>query len=349
MAAVKKMAALVKTEAAQGLTLTSVDIPEVGPGDVKIRIKKTAICGTDVHIYDWNEWAQATIKAPVTIGHEYCGEIVEVGANVQAFTVGERVSGEGHIVCGKCRSCMAGERHLCPNTVGVGVNRDGAFAEYLVIPQTNVWRCEDGISDELYAIFDPFGNATHTALSFNMVGEDVLVCGAGPIGIMAAAISRHVGARHVVLTDLNDYRLELAKKLCRLTTVNVQRESLRDTMAALGMKEGFDVALEMSGSAAGLRSTLGSMRHGGRIALLGIPSQEVAIDWNTVIFGGLFLKGIYGREMFETWYKMTAMLKSGLDISPIITHRFDVRDFEEGFAAMQSGRSGKVILDWENM
>ncbi len=343
------MVALTKKKAAPGLWMEEVPVPEVGINDVKIKIHKTAICGTDVHIYNWNEWAQQTIPVGMTVGHEFVGEIVEVGSNVGGFQVGELVSGEGHIVCGTCRNCLAGRRHLCKNTQGVGVNRSGAFAEYLVIPASNVWRCSDKVPEELYSIFDPFGNAVHTALSFDLIGEDVLITGAGPIGIMAAAVVRHAGARHVVITDMNDYRLELARKLGVESTVNVARESLTDVMKRLGMKEGFDVGLEMSGSPAAFRSMVDVMFHGGKIALLGLPDHSEAIDWNKVIFNGLTIRGIYGRQMYETWYKMTSMLESGLNISPIITHRFDIRDYEKGFEAMNSGKSGKVILDWSKL
>lgn len=343
------MRALTKKYPRQGLWMEEVDIPAVGINDVKIKIRKTAICGTDVHIYEWNDWAQATIPIGMTVGHEFVGEVVEVGSNAGDFHVGDLVSGEGHIVCGKCRNCLAGRRHLCKNTQGVGVNRNGAFAEYLVIPYTNVWRCSERIPEELYAIFDPLGNAVHTALTFDMVGEDVLVTGAGPIGIMAAAVAKHAGARHVVITDMNEYRLELAKKLGVGRTVNVREQSLSDVMAELGMKEGFDVGLEMSGSPIAFRDMVNSMYHGGKIALLGLPSKNEAIDWNRVIFNGLTIKGIYGREMYETWYKMSSMLQSGLDIVPIITHRYDIRDFEQGFADMSSGNSGKVILDWTKL
>ena len=345
----EKMIALTKKEARPGLWMEEVEIPEVGINDVKIKIRKTAICGTDLHIYNWNDWAQQTITPGMTIGHEFVGEIVEVGANADGFHVGDIVSGEGHIVCGKCRNCLAGRRHLCKNTKGVGVNRNGCFAEYLVIPYTNVWRCSPGIPEELYAIFDPFGNAVHTALAFGVVGEDVLITGAGPIGIMAGAVAMHNGARHVVITDMNDYRLKLAKKLGIQNTVNVRTEKLTDKMAELNMKEGFDVGLEMSGSPAAFRQMVDSMYHGGKIALLGLSDHNEAIDWNKVIFNMLTIQGIYGREMFETWYKMTSMLESGLDILPIITHRFDVREFEKGFEAMNSGNSGKVILDWTKL
>jgi threonine 3-dehydrogenase len=340
------MRALAKLEPGPGLTLTRVKKPEVGHNDVMIRIRKTAICGTDIHIWKWDDWARKTIPVPMHVGHEYVGEIVEIGQEVRGFAIGDRVSGEGHVTCGFCRNCRAGRRHLCRNTVGVGVNREGAFADYLVIPAFNAFRIPDDISDELASIFDPFGNAAHTALSFNLVGEDVLITGAGPIGIMAAAIARHVGARHVVITDVNDYRLDLARKMGATLALNVERESLRDAMAGLGMTEGFDVGLEMSGAREAFASMLELMNHGGKVALLGIPPPNMPIDWNHVIFKGLEIKGIYGREMFETWYKMVAMLQSGLDLSPVITHRFAVDDYQAGFAAMLSGNSGKVILDW---
>jgi threonine 3-dehydrogenase len=340
------MRALAKLEPGPGLTLTRVKKPEVGHNDVMIRIRKTAICGTDIHIWKWDDWARKTIPVPMHVGHEYVGEIVEIGQEVRGFAIGDRVSGEGHVTCGFCRNCRAGRRHLCRNTVGVGVNREGAFADYLVIPAFNAFRIPDDISDELASIFDPFGNAAHTALSFNLVGEDVLITGAGPIGIMAAAIARHVGARHVVITDVNDYRLDLARKMGATLALNVERESLRDAMTGLGMTEGFDVGLEMSGAREAFASMLELMNHGGKVALLGIPPPNMPIDWNHVIFKGLEIKGIYGREMFETWYKMVAMLQSGLDLSPVITHRFAVGDYQAGFAAMLSGNSGKVILDW---
>jgi threonine 3-dehydrogenase len=340
------MKALAKLERAPGLTLTDVKVPEVGHNDVMIRIKRTAICGTDIHIWKWDDWAQNTIPVPMHVGHEYVGEIVEMGAEVRGFSIGDRVSGEGHITCGFCRNCRAGRRHLCRNTVGVGVNREGAFAEYLVIPAFNAFKIPPEISDDLAAIFDPFGNATHTALSFNLVGEDVLITGAGPIGIMAVAIAKHVGARNVVITDINDYRLGLARKMGATRAVNVSRESLRDVMADLHMAEGFDVGLEMSGVPGAFTGMLEAMNHGGKIALLGIPPAQTAIDWNQVIFKGLEIKGIYGREMFETWYKMVAMLQSGLDLSPILTHHFKVDDYQQAFATMLSGESGKVILDW---
>ena len=340
------MKALVKKLPEKGLWLMDVPEPTTGDNDVKIKIHKTAICGTDLHIYNWDEWSQRTIQTPRVIGHEYVGEIVEVGKNVRVWKIGDLVSGEGHIVCGKCRNCLAGHGHLCKETVGVGVNRDGAFAEYLVIPQENVRPCQPGISEEMYSIFDPFGNAVHTALSFNLTGEDVLITGAGPIGIMAAAVCKFVGARNVVLTDINDNRLELAKKLGIKYTVNTAKENLRDTMDKILIKEGFDVGLEMSGSEIAFNTMIDNMVHGGRIALLGLLKSDTKIDWSKIIFNGLIIKGIYGREMHETWYKMSALLQSGLDISNIITHRMDITDFERGFEAMNSGNCGKVILDW---
>ena len=343
------MKALVKKFPQRGLWFEDVPEPQVGRNDVKIKIHKTAICGTDLHIYNWDEWSQRTIQTPRVIGHEYVGEIVEVGENVRNWKVGDLVSGEGHIVCGRCRNCLAGNGHLCKETVGVGVNRDGAFAEYLVIPEQNVRRCEEGIDEEMYSIFDPFGNAVHTALSFNLTGEDVLITGAGPIGIMAGAISKFVGARHVVITDINDERLALARKLGIKYTVNTAKESLKDTMDKILIKEGFDVGLEMSGSEIAFNTMIDNMVHGGRIALLGLLKSDAKIDWSKVIFNGLIIKGIYGREMHETWYKMSAMLQGGLDISQIITHRFDIRDYEKGFEAMNSAKCGKVILDWTNL
>lgn len=343
------MKALVKKYPQRGLWFEDVPEPTVGFNDVKIKIHKTAICGTDLHIYNWDEWSQKTIETPRVIGHEYVGEIVEVGNNVTNWKVGELVSGEGHIVCGKCRNCLAGNGHLCKETVGVGVNRDGAFAEYLVIPQQNVRRCEEGIGEEMYSIFDPFGNAVHTALSFNVVGEDVLITGAGPIGIMAGAVCKYAGARNVVITDINDDRLALARKLGLELTVNTAKESLRPVMDRILIKEGFDIGLEMSGSEIAFNSMIDNMVHGGKIALLGILKGDAKIDWSKVIFNGLTIKGIYGRQMHETWYKMSAMLQGGLDISAIITHRMDVRDYEEGFEAMNSGKSGKVILDWSKL
>ena len=340
------MKAIAKLERAPGLTLTEVARPEVGHNDVLIQIKKTAICGTDCHIWNWDDWAQKTLPVPLHVGHEYVGEIVEMGQEVRGFAIGDRVSGEGHITCGFCRNCRAGRRHLCRNTVGVGVNRAGAFAEYLAIPAFNAFKIPADISDDLAAIFDPFGNATHTALSFNLVGEDVLITGAGPIGIMAAAIARHVGARNVVITDINEYRLDLAKQMGATRAVNAATESLREIMAELHMTEGFDVGMEMSGAPKAFSAMLEHMNHGGKVALLGIPPANTAIDWNQVIFKGLEIKGIYGREMFETWYKMVAMLQSGLDLSPIITHRYPVAAYQEAFATMLSSNSGKVILDW---
>jgi len=340
------MRTLAKTKREPGIWMSEAPKPEVGPNDVLIKIRKTAICGTDMHIYNWDEWAQNTIPVPMHVGHEYVGTVEAMGTEVRGLKIGQRVSGEGHIVCGHCRNCRAGRRHLCRNTVGVGVNRPGAFADYLVIPAVNAFPIPDDIPDEIASILDPFGNAAHTALSFDLVGEDVLITGAGPIGIMAAAICRHVGARHVVITDVNDYRLELAKKMGAHRTVNIQREKLRDIMPSLNMVEGFDVGLEMSGVPAAFRDMLDVMNHGGKIAMLGIPPGDMAIDWTQIIFKGLTLKGIYGREMFETWYKMIALIQGGLDLTPMITHRFDVKDYLEGFRTMGSGKSGKVVLDW---
>jgi threonine 3-dehydrogenase len=343
----RKMKALVKKEARPGLWLEEVPVPEIGINDVLIRIHKTSICGTDVHIYNWDDWAQRTIPVPMTIGHEFAGTVAAVGSNVTDFQEGDIVSGEGHLVCGRCRNCLAGRRNLCAHTQGIGVNRTGAFAEYLAIPVTNVWYANQDLPLDILCIFDPFGNATHTALSFNVLGEDVLITGAGPIGIMATAIVKHAGARYVVVTDLNPYRLELAKKMGATLTLNVaQGDSIAEAQKVLGMKEGFDVGLEMSGSGAALRDMLANMCHGGKIALLGIPSPDTVIDWTTVVFNGLIIKGIYGREMYETWYKMQVMLQSGLDISPVITHRFHYTQFEEAFEVMRSGQSGKVILNW---
>lgn len=340
------MHALVKTAPGPGLALERVPVPKIGVGDVLIRVLKTAICGTDVHIYNWDAWSARTIKTPMVIGHEFVGEIVDMDAHVSGYNIGDIVSGEGHIVCKTCRNCMAGRRHLCKNTRGVGVNRDGAFAQYLVIPYENVVRVGEGIGLDMAACFDPLGNAVHTALKFNLPGEDVLITGAGPIGIMAAAVCRHCGARHIVLTDVNDYRLELARSVADVTTLNVQKDDIPAAMARLGMKEGFDVALEMSGSEPAFRSIVDNMSSGGKIAVLGMHSAGAAIDWDKVVFNGLTIQGIYGREMFETWYKMMAMLQTGLDPSGVITHRFDFRDYEKGFEAMNSGHSGKVVLDW---
>jgi threonine 3-dehydrogenase len=339
--------ALVKREAARGLWLEDVPEPKPGANDVLIKVKRTAICGTDIHIYKWDDWAQKTIPVPMVVGHEYFGEIVELGDNVNDYKPGMIVSGEGHIVCGRCRNCMAGRRHLCPYTQGVGVNRAGAFAEYISIPNANVWHHADGIDLDIASIFDPFGNATHTALQWDMVGEDVLITGAGPIGAMTAAIARHVGARHVVITDVNDYRLELAKTLGATRTVNVSREKLADVQKELGMTEGFDVGLEMSGVPSALSEMIENMAHGGKISMLGIPSENAAIDWTKVVFNMLTIKGIYGREIFETWYKMTTLIQSGLDLSPIITHRMPYQDFERGFETMLQGHSGKVVLRWD--
>jgi threonine 3-dehydrogenase len=342
-----KMKSLAKLHRKPGMWMTDNPVPEVGPNDLMIKIRKTAICGTDMHIFNWDEWSQQTIPVPMIVGHEYVGEVVEIGQEVAGFTIGDRVSGEGHITCGHCRNCRAGRRHLCRNTTGVGVNRQGAFAEYLVIPAFNAFKIPANISDDMAAIFDPFGNAVHTALSFDLVGEDVLITGAGPIGIMAAAVAKHVGARNVVITDVNDYRLDLAKGMGATRVVNVASENLKDVMNELGMTEGFDIGLEMSGVPSAFRDMLDKMNHGGKIAMLGIPPQSVAVDWNKVIFKGLTIKGIYGREMFETWYKMVSLLQSGLNLDPIITHQFKVDDFAQGFDVMGSGQSGKVLLDWQ--
>jgi len=341
--------ALVKSRSEPGLWLEDVPEPTLGINDVLIRVLRTGICGTDVHIFDWNDWAQRTIKVPMVIGHEFVGEIVAVGSNVNDFHPGELVSGEGHVVCGRCRNCMAGRRHLCAHTSGVGVNRSGCFAELISLPMTNVWRHESSIDRDVAAIFDPFGNAVHTALTFNVLGEDVLITGAGPIGIMAAAVARHAGARYVVITDINDYRLELASTMKVDLALNIKKTSIADAQKKLGMKEGFDVGLEMSGSPSAFRDMLHNMAHGGRIAILGIPSAEIAIDWRDVIFNMLTIRGIYGRQMYETWYKMTVLLQSGLDIRPVVTHRFGYQDFEEAFHVMRSGNSGKVILNWEGL
>jgi threonine 3-dehydrogenase len=341
-----RMKALVKATAGPGLEMMDVPMPEVGPMDVLIKIKKTSICGTDVHIWKWDAWAQRTIPVPMHVGHEFCGVVEAVGSGVTDIVPGELVSGEGHIVCGRCRNCLAGRRHLCPETLGVGVNRPGAFAEYLSIPYRNVYKVDPSIPEEVISCFDPLGNAVHTALSWDLVAEDVLITGAGPIGCMAAAVCRFAGARHVVVTDVNPWRLELAKKLGATRTVNVAEESLGDAMKSLGMKEGFDVALEMSGHPSGLTDILNHTSNGAKVSLLGIFPDKVAIDWDKVIFKGLVLKGIYGREMFETWYKMSSMIRAGLDISPVITHRFPVADFKKGFETMMSGQSGKVVLDW---
>jgi threonine 3-dehydrogenase len=340
------MRALVKAKAEKGIWMEQIPEPTYGPNDVMIRMKKTAICGTDMHIWHWDDWAQRTIKVPMAVGHEYAGEIVALGSEVRGLAIGDRVSGEGHITCGHCRNCRAGRRHLCRNTVGVGVNRPGCFAEYMSLPASNVFKLPEAISDEIASILDPFGNATHTALSFNLVGEDVLITGAGPIGIMAVAIARFVGSRHVVITDVNPYRLELARKMGASRALDVRTETLDEAMKSLQMEEGFDVGLEMSGVPSAFREMLRTMHHGGNIALLGLMPQDTGIRWDEVIFKGLVLKGVYGREMFETWYKMSSMLQSGLDISDVITHRLPIEEFQFGFETMASGHSGKVILDW---
>ncbi len=341
------MKALVKSRPERGLWLEEIDVPKIGINDVLIQVLRTGICGTDVHIYKWDEWSRKTIPVPMAIGHEFVGRIVEVGSNVAGFAPGDLVSGEGHVVCGRCRNCLAGRRHLCAHTQGVGVNRPGAFAEYIALPMTNIWRHHESVPLDVAAIFDPFGNAVHTALSFPVLGEDVLVTGAGPIGIMAAAVAMHAGARFTVITDVNPYRLDLARKMGVTRAVDIRSTTLRDVQKELGMTEGFDVGLEMSGNPAGFRDMLANMSHGAKIAMLGIPSEPMSIDWNTVIFNMLTIKGIYGREMYETWYKMTVMLQSGLDIEPVITHRFHYTEFEKGFEAMMSGCSGKVVLSWD--
>ena len=340
------MKALVKAEAAPGLTLTDVPEPTIGSRDVMIKIDRTGICGTDLHIYKWDDWAQKTIPVPLVVGHEFVGEIVEIGKEVDYLQVGDIVSGEGHLICGRCRNCLAGRRHYCKNTAGVGVTSPGAFAEYLALPATNVWKLAPDIPKDLAAIFDPFGNATHTALTFPLLGEDVLITGAGPIGCMSAAIAKHAGARHIVITDLDDERLALGKKLGATRTVNVTQEKIADVQQELGMKEGFDVGLEMSGNKHAFNDLIANMMHGGKIALLGIPEPGVSIDWNRVVFHSLTIKGIYGRLMYETWYQMTSMIQSGLDIAPVITHRFHYTDYEKGFAAMSQGSCGKVLLQW---
>jgi len=342
------MKALVKSRPQPGLWLEDAPIPEFGINDVLIRVLMTGICGTDLHIYEWDEWARSTIVVPLVIGHEFVGEVTEVGSNVVDFLPGDIVSGEGHVVCGRCRNCLAGRRHLCAHTMGIGVNRPGAFAEYIALPMSNIWRHAREVDLESAAIFDPFGNAVHTALSFPVLGEDVVITGAGPIGIMAAAVVRHAGARHVVITDVKPKRLQLAEKMGVTLAVNSEETRLADVQKKLGMHEGFDVGLEMSGNANAFREMLANMSHGAKIAMLGIPSNEIAIDWKQVIFNMLTIKGIYGREMYETWYKMTVMLESGLDIKPVITHRFAWNEYEKGFAAMKAGDAGKVILDWRD-
>ena len=343
------MKALVKSRAEQGLWLEEIAEPLIGINDVLIRVRYTGICGTDVHIYQWDEWAKKTIPVPMAIGHEFVGEIVEVGSNVNDFHPGDIVSGEGHVVCGRCRNCLAGRRHLCAHTQGVGVNRPGAFAEFISLPMTNIWRHDPKIDQEVAAIFDPFGNAVHTALSFPVLGEDVLITGAGPIGIMTIPVVRHAGARHIVITDMNPFRLELARKMGATLAVNPTETPLEEVQTQLRMQEGFDVGLEMSGNPQALSDMIANMSHGGKIAMLGIPTQEMSIDWRRVIFNMLTIKGIYGREMYETWYKMSVMLESGVDIAPVITHRFAYSDFQRGFDAMISGQTGKVVLDWRDV
>jgi threonine 3-dehydrogenase len=341
------MKALIKKESKPGLWLEDVAEPRIGINDVLIRVDRTGICGTDLHVYEWNAWARRTIPIPLVVGHEFVGEVIEVGSNVADFHPGNIVSAEGHVVCGRCRNCLAGRRHLCKNTQGIGVNRPGAFAEFIAVPMTNVWHHKDGIDRDVASIFDPFGNALHTALSFDVLGEDVLITGAGPIGIMAAAAVKHAGARFVVITDMNDYRLELARLMGVTLALDIKKGTLRDAQKQLGMKEGFDVGLEMSGNPTAFRDMIENMCHGGKIAMLGIPSEPIDINWNTVIFNMLTIKGIYGREMYETWYKMTVMLESGLDIKPVITHRYHYTEFEKGFEVMHTGQSGKVILSWK--
>ncbi len=340
------MKALIKNESRPGLWLEDVAEPKIGINDVLIRVDRTGICGTDFHVYEWNSWARETIRVPLVVGHEFVGEIVEVGSNVADFSVGAVVSAEGHVVCGRCRNCLAGRRHLCRDTLGIGVNRPGAFAEYISVPVTNVWQHKENIDRDVASIFDPFGNAVHTALSFDVLGEDVLITGAGPIGIMAAAVVKHAGARFIVITDLNDSRLELARRMGVTVALNAKNGCLHDVQKQLGMKEGFDVGLEMSGSSSAFHGMIENMCHGGKIAMLGIPSESISIDWNTVIFNMLTIKGIYGREMYETWYKMTVMLDSGLNIKPVITHRYHFTEFEKGFEVMSTGEAGKVILNW---
>jgi len=342
------MRSLMKAKAEPGIWLEQTRRPEIGHNDVLIKVHKTAICGTDIHIYKWDDWAQKTIPVPMVVGHEFVGEIVETGIEVKGYDIGDRVSAEGHITCGVCRNCRAGRRHLCRSAIGIGVSRPGCFAEYIAVPAFNIFKLPDAISDDLGAILDPFGNATHTALSFDLVGEDVLITGAGPIGIMAATIARHVGARHIVVTDVNDYRLELASKMGASVALNVTRGSIDEVMQDLGMEEGFDVGMEMSGNPLAFRDLLRTMHHGGKVAVLGIPPAEMSVDWNEIIFKGLIIKGIYGREMFETWYKMSSMLQSGLSLDAIITHRFPVDRYEEAFELMASGQSGKVVLSWDD-
>ena len=342
------MKALVKAQAKRGLWLEDVPEPDVGINDVLIKVRKTGICGTDLHIYTWDEWAQKTISVPMVVGHEFVGEVMDVGSNVNDFHPGEIVSAEGHVVCGRCRNCLAGRRHLCNDTVGIGVNRPGAFAEYISVPMTNVWHHREGVDEEVASIFDPLGNAVHTALSFELLGEDVLITGAGPIGIMAIPVAKHAGARHVVITDVNEYRLDLARKMGATIALNVKTGSIADVQDQLGMKEGFDVGLEMSGNPRAFSDMVDNMCHGGKIAMLGIPSSKIDIDWNKVIFNMLTIKGIYGREMYETWYQMSVLLESGMNIKPVITHRLHYTEFEKGFNVMESGNCGKVVLDWSD-
>lgn len=341
------MKALVKAKKEKGIWMQDMPKPTYGINDVLIKIEKTAICGTDIHIYNWDQWAQKTIPVPMITGHEFVGRIEAMGSNVHDFKIGDLVSGEGHVVCGRCRNCLAGRRHLCSHTLGVGVNRDGCFAEYLSIPVSNVWYCDKKISTDILSIFDPFGNATHTALAFDLLGEDVLITGAGPIGMMATAIAKHAGARNIVVTDVQPYRLKMAEKMGATRAVDARKTDLKDVMKELGMTEGFDVGLEMSGNSAAFNSMLKVMVHGGKIAMLGILGAEVAIDWNLVVFNGLTIKGIYGREMYETWYKMQSMIQTGLDISKVITHQYPIDEFQKGFDVMASGESGKVILNWQ--
>jgi threonine 3-dehydrogenase len=343
----QKMKALAKLQPEVGIWMHDVPIPTIGHNDLLIKIVKTSICGTDVHIYNWDSWSQQTVPLNMTIGHEYAGVVAAVGAEVTGFAIGDRVSGEGHVTCGHCRNCRAGRRHLCRNTVGVGVNRPGAFAEYLVLPAVNAFKIPDGISDDMATVFDPLGNAVHSALSFDLVGEDVLITGAGPIGVMSAAVARHAGARHVVVTDINSYRLGLAVKLGATRAVRIDQESLQEVEAELGMTEGFDVGLEMSGAPSAIAEMLATINHGGKIALLGIPADAMTVDWSQIIMKGLTLKGIYGREMFETWYKMASLIQAGLDLTDIVTHRFPIAEYEQAFTVMRSGQSGKVVLDWD--
>lgn len=340
------MKALIKAARGEGLELTEIAVPEPGPSDVLIKVHKSAICGTDIHIWNWDEWAASTIPVPMVVGHEYIGEVAAIGEAVAHVAVGDRVTSEGHIVCGECRNCRAGREHLCRNAQGIGVNRPGAFAEYLCVPEHNVYPVPDSVPESVGAILDPYGNAVHTALSFDLVGEDILITGAGPIGVMAAAICRHAGARHVVITDVNDYRLRIARNIGVTRAVNIERQDLATVMEELGMVEGFDVGLEMSGAPVALNGMVASMNHGGKIALLGIPPTDTLFDWNDVIFKGLVVKGIYGREIFESWYKGLAMIQSGLDITPVLTHEFPIADYEEAFRVMKSGNSGKVVMDW---